>query len=308
MITYYYKQPRDETFVKKLTYSDGDWVYVEAPNKQELSGVCEHFKLNQQIVLQVQDNNTVPHVEKVGEYGYVFVRFPLSIDGSLTTAPMLFVIGKGAFLTISQYRVESCQKLVTKVSDYSTADHNELGLAIFNEIIKQYGTYVNQIGSKIEGIRSRLKGQTIGNKDFVDFVLIEGVLNEFVTVMRSTSVTLRSMTRAVHRKTVDEYNDIIKEIINNSQQSVDSCDLYAKSIVSIRDAYSTINSNSLNQTMKFLTIATLFVALPNCIYGMYGMNVPLPMQDKPWAYPLLFVISILMPVGVMVWAKKQKLL
>jgi magnesium transporter len=33
--------------------------------------------------------------------------------------------------------------------------------------------------------------------------------------------------------------------------------------------------------MKFLASMAIILSIPNIIYGMYGMNIPLPLQDLP---------------------------
>ena len=44
--------------------------------------------------------------------------------------------------------------------------------------------------------------------------------------------------------------------------------------------------------MKTLTALTLLIALPNVFYGMYGMNIGLPYQEYPLAYPIIIASSL----------------
>ena len=78
-----------------------------------------------------------------------------------------------------------------------------------------------------------------------------------------------------------------------------------KTIVNIREAYSTITSNELNRTMKILTVATMLMALPNVIFSMYGMNVNLPFAHHPLAY-FIVVGTTLLIVALAVWFAKKK--
>jgi magnesium transporter len=65
-------------------------------------------------------------------------------------------------------------------------------------------------------------------------------------------------------------------------------------INSIRNAYTTISNNTLNQRMKTLTLLTLLVALPNVFYGMFGMNVDLPFAQEPWAYAAITSFTVIL--------------
>ena len=58
---------------------------------------------------------------------------------------------------------------------------------------------------------------------------------------------------------VEEDQDIIEDLLLNNEQSIEACNSNIKSIVNIREAYSSISSNNLNRTMKILTGATVLI-------------------------------------------------
>ena len=57
------------------------------------------------------------------------------------------------------------------------------------------------------------------------------------------------------------------------------------------DAFREHNSNNLNVVMKVLTSLTILVALPNLIASFYGMNIGLPGQHRPDAFPIIATVS-----------------
>jgi len=65
------------------------------------------------------------------------------------------------------------------------------------------------------------------------------------------------------------------------------------------DAFASIISNNMNIVMKFLAAATIVIALPTLVASLFGMNVPVPMGDIPWAFPLIIVVS-LVPVLIVI--------
>jgi len=56
------------------------------------------------------------------------------------------------------------------------------------------------------------------------------------------------------------------------------------------DAFASIISNNLNGVMKALAALTIILNLPSIVAAFYGMNVPLPGGDHPFAF--LSVIGI----------------
>ncbi|NLE76054.1 MAG: magnesium transporter CorA family protein, partial [Chloroflexi bacterium] len=58
------------------------------------------------------------------------------------------------------------------------------------------------------------------------------------------------------------------------------------------DAFASIISNNLNAVMKILASITIVMSLPTMVASFYGMNVNLPLQNQPFAFPLTLGISI----------------
>ncbi len=100
--------------------------------------------------------------------------------------------------------------------------------------------------------------------------------------------------------------DLIEDLILNNEQLIEGGRSSVKSIVNIREAYSTIASTNLNRTMKILTAATVLIALPNVFFGMYGMNVILPFADQPWAYFLVVGVTIVVTIAVVMLARARR--
>lgn len=308
MIKYYSKKTKGSTTQELPKYSVGTWVSVESPTADELDQLSEVFMIDKRMVIEALDASAMPQITIANGLAYLYIRLPRQINDDIVTMPLLFAVSKDALITISAHHVPIYDRFLKDEIEYTTTERAQLGLLLFSEIGREYEKFINQIGRRIEAIRLKLRGQVISNNDFVDFVVIEGELNELATVMSSTAVMLKSMSGRSHTQNFDSYHDLIQEINQVNERAISNCGLYGKSISSIRDAYSTLSDNRLNQTMKILTVATLFVALPTSLYSMYGMNVTLPMQNEPWAFAFLILLSFGLPVTIMFWARRNKLL
>ena len=74
------------------------------------------------------------------------------------------------------------------------------------------------------------------------------------------------------------------------------------------DPYDSIISNNLNGVMKFLTSITIVLAIPTLIASLWGMNVPVPLQDNIFGFPILIIISIIVTLIAVIMLKKRDLL
>jgi Mg2+ and Co2+ transporter CorA len=101
--------------------------------------------------------------------------------------------------------------------------------------------------------------------------------------------------------------ETIEDLSLHLSQLIVSIGSNVQSVRSIQGAYSTIANNTVNQRMKALTVVTILLAIPNVFYGMYGMNIALPLQDEAWAYPAITGFTLLLILLVFVLARRYRL-
>ncbi len=307
MIKYYYKSLRSQQVQEMGGYKRGCWVYVEAPNPDEIDMLITKFKLDPGHIEDALDEDEMPRLEKEDNQSYIFVRYAYkNTDGELVTVPLLFVFSDDIVLTISLVHLPCLESFLAGKIEFATTQRAKLVLQILHQVVEQYDAYINSTSKQIKLIRSRLRGHEISNQDFIDFVVIEDELNEFLAALMPTNATLRRLLRGRYIPLFEEDQDIIEDLLLNNEQSIEACNSNIKSIVNIREAYSSISSNNLNRTMKRLTVFTVMIMLPSMFYGMYGMNVDLPGQHHPLAFTTLNIFIIVFCGGIYAVAKRKR--
>lgn len=308
MITYYYKNIRSKKLSIMNEYRAGSWICVESPSMEEIQQLTNRYQLDPGHMNDILDDDEMPRLEKEGEVTYIFVRYAYTNEeGELSTAPLLFVVSKEIFITIASQKLPRLARFTSGKIDFSTTQRTKLLLQIMDQIVDQYESFINNISRQIKMIRSRLRAQDVGNEDFIDFVVIEDELNEFLSAMLPTTAILRRLMLGRHLPLFADDEDLVEDLLLNNEQSIEGCRSNVKSIVNIREAYATITSNNLNRTMKILTAATMLIALPNVFFGMYGMNIELPFQQQPWAYVFVLGLTLSATVVVIVLARTRRI-
>lgn len=305
MIKYYYKNLRSKQVSELEDYQPGSWVCVQKPTEDEIAFLVKRFKLDPGHLEDAMDEDEMPRLEKEGDKSYIFMRYAYTNDElELTTSPLLFIVGPDILITIALRDLPRLQRFMNGKVEFATTQRTKLVLQILNQIVDEYEAFINNISRQTKVIRSRLRGHEISNQDFVDFVLIEDELNEFLSALLPTTAILRRLLLGKHIQLYEEDQDLVEDLLLNNEQSIESCNSNIKTIINIREAYSTINSNNLNRSMKVLTAFTVLITLPNVVYGMYGMNIPLPFQHAPWAY--WFVLPLSIGLSWLVWLVARK--
>ncbi len=289
MISYYYRNIKDEQLRKLKEFKIGSWVDVENPTQQEIAQLSKILGLEESLIHDALDPYEAPRVEVEKGIVYVFTRYPVIDTTHAMTLPILIVIGEQFFLTVCTQQCPILAQTREMKNLYST-QKTKLFLQVFSQITTSFTTFLYQMN---KGIRiSMLKLERITNDDIVKFVRYEGILSDFLYSMEQTHSVLKNVLSGKFLPLYDQDEDLAEDIALNYGQLMEMCRSNLRTIANIRTAYSTIMTNTLNRTMKLLTSLTILVTIPTMIASLYGMNVPLPGADSPMAFFWILGVTV----------------
>lgn len=309
MIKYYYKSLRSQELKEFDASKRGAWVYVENPTHKEVAHLVKQFNLSEGHVADALDEDEMPRLERENDQTYIFVRAAYTTaNGEVDTVPLLFIFASDVIITVSLKKLGCLDMFLNNRVEFATTQRTKMVLQVMHQIVEQYDSYITLASKQIKAIRSRLRGHEISNQDFIDFVTIEDELNEFLSALMPTNATLRRLSLGRHIQLFEEDQDLVEDLLLSNEQSIEACRSNVKSIINIRQAYSSISSNNLNRTMKILTLVTVIIALPNTFFGMYGMNINLPFQDIAGVYFGIVITTLVAIFGIVAFLKNRRII
>ena len=122
----------------------------------------------------------------------------------------------------------------------------------------------------------------------------------FVTNLRANSILMMKIKRINFLKTKEDehLNDFLEDIIVDNSQASEMSNIYTNIINGTMEAFASIISNNLNVVMQRLTAVTIVLMVPTLVASFYGMNVSLPFEKSPSAFPIIMFISIILSLVV----------
>jgi magnesium transporter len=145
------------------------------------------------------------------------------------------------------------------------------------------------------------------NEELFQLMRIQKSLVYFVTALRSNELLLMKLARTNFLQLSEEEKDFLEDLVIETSQALETANTYTNILVSTLDAFASIISNNQNEVLKRLTTITLFLSIPVLIASIYGMNVPLPFQNSPFAFwiPIAISLIILAYVAVKFFSRKK---
>ncbi len=297
MISIYYRNLRDKQIQELDKYRIGSWIHTEAPTDEDLKYLVEKHNLDESLLKDATDEYEVPRTEVEDGVIYIFSRYPFKRNDQILTSPILFVIQESHVVTVTKEKFPLMDTFL-KRNVFFTTQKTKLFLQLFSLINSSYNSYLHSISRETR--TSSYDLERISNKDIALFVRYERVLNDFHLALVRTNAVLNNLMSHNMLRLYEEDRDLLEDLFLNNEQLIQLSKENLKSIVNIRDAYSTIMTHNTNRVIRFFTSVTVILTIPTIIASIYGMNVQLPYQQSPSAFLGIMIIISLISIGLVV--------
>ena len=221
----------------------------------------------------------------------------------------------------SRIETEDDQILILVVADFSSYNHRFFSTFkktrfLFQILYKSatlYLKYIRIIIKRTDELEQHLR-KSMENSELFNLLDLQKSLTYFTTSLRSNYIVtekllrLRSTNQSGHLiKLYEEDEDLLEDVIIEYKQAIEMVEMYSHILNSMMEVFASIISNNLNLVMKFLASVTIILAIPTTIGGLWGMNVPVPLEGNEFGFVTITSIALLISVGTGYWLWKRRM-
>ncbi len=293
----------------------GCWINMINPTVEEIKKVCKATKIKEDFIKDSLDYEEKARIDDEEDDGTILFIVDVPIiekekeAENYTTMPLgMIVVRDEYFITVSLKKnliIESFEK--KRIKGFSTYKKSRFLLQIMFTNASKYLTYLKQINKETEIAESTLKN-SMKNKELLKLLSLEKSLVYFTTSLKSNELVMEKTLRGKILKLYEEDEDILEDAIVENKQAIEMSKIYSDILNGTMEAYASIISNNLNGVMKFLTSITIILAIPTLISSLWGMNVPVPLQNHPYGFIILVTICIIVTLIAVFMLKRRDLL
>ncbi|MEE3420411.1 MAG: magnesium transporter CorA family protein [Lachnospiraceae bacterium] len=274
------------------------WIKLTRPTMEECAQVARAYDIELADVRAALDDEESSRIER--EPGYTLVLIDISIDEvrndrlSYTTIPLGIIVLPTVFITVCAQESNVLTKFLDQgVRNFSTEHRNRMASQMVLQIALDYQRRLRRIDRARTDIEEKINDKTMKENDLMDLHELESSLVYFATSLRKNAVVLKKMHLAAKARHADETNiEMLEDAITENEQAIEMTSIYRDIIEGTSTLLSTIMDNRLNDVMKYLTSITLVLAIPTIIGGIWGMNVPVPMQSSPYGFAVICISMV----------------
>ena len=269
------------------------WIDVTDPTGDEIRRISDELKIPLDDILDSLDPDERPRFEDEDDYFLLMYRMPMvegQRSGVYITAPVGFFVRKKKLVTVHTNKVDLVSYFSQRKRRREIKSSHEILVAILGTNVRRLDIFLRQVQQKLTAFRSTIvrsmkeeaaqEAYQLSN-DLIFFdASIFGNLNALTQM-------LRHRTKGFSKALMERLEDI--EI--DTKQQHDTAYMYREMLSTTLEAYQSSISNNLNLVLKILASISLILMLPTLIASLYGMNVGLPLENNPYAFWIIAVIS-----------------
>lgn len=304
MLEIYFKTVRDLEFGKIDHFRPGSWIYVRDASAEEVQKIADLTQIDIIDLKDSLDKYELPRIEHIAGNVIFFVRHPSDREVGLYTETLTMVLTQEYVIAISPSRSEIVEHLIASNTSLGTTQKAKLILHILLKITQDYTNSIKRLRHSTLGLE--MANQKIDSDAIFLLTKNEEILNQFLTSLVPMRHLLETMANGRFVNFYEKDLDLLQDLMIAIKQSEDVCAVNIKSIRSLRDSYHIIFTNDVNRTIKLLTALTILFSIPTIIASIYGMNVPLPLQTRPYAFLGILLLTSVVSIGSFWWFKLRR--
>ena len=281
----------DDTLTEIPTFEEGIWLNMVNPTPEEITLVEEKLAVNPDFIRVALDDDERAHTEREDDQTLIIVDTPFwdTERKMYSTMPLAIIITPQAFLTV-------CLREATVLNDFTKTKvkhfYTQYKARFVLQILYRNATKFFQSLRTIDKLSNQVERElhvSMRNKELIDMLALEKSLVFFSTALRSNEMLLEKLLKYKYITNYQDDRDLLEDVIIENKQAMEMCNIYSSILSGTMDAFASVISNNLNIVMKILTSITLVMAIPNIVFGLFGMNVVLPFTESP--YGLLIILA-----------------
>ena len=301
--------------VHRPSWSQVRWIDVVGLSQMDvIRAIAVKYQLHPLAVEDVLHTVERPKAEDFPASGdlpgrlFVVARAIDQRKGKLHSDQVSMFLGRTTLLTFQDVHRSDLEPIRQRIklegSRLRQNDASFLLYVLLDGIVDGYFPPLEHYSDRLEDLEEELV-----DKPSQDTLQQVHAIKRDLMVIRRTVWPMReliaNLQKDKHECLSQESQTYLRDVYDHCGSIIDLIETYREIASAIAETYITVVSNRTNDIVKVLTIiGTIFIPL-TFLAGVYGMNMPIPENASPLAYPLFWATCIVLSGGMLLWFRRR---
>jgi magnesium transporter len=298
-----------ELHIETLKWGKITWVNVENPSSGDMQYLAKNYLFHPLELEDCLSRIERPKIDEHENYLFIVVHFPVYDKKTQVTVPSQVSIFIAADLLVTVHTgtlkplanlFNNCQQNEAARNENMSRSTGYLLYRVLDRLVDYCFPIVRKIMSNAEEIEEDLFSYP--DKDSVreisilrrDIVSTRRIIRPQRTILKSLEIKEYPFLK----EDLDVYFGDIGDHIGKLTETLDEYDEVVEGLNATSDS---LFSHRTNQVIKILTLLGTIILPMLVIQGLYSMNVPLPMQDSPWVFLVIILVTLSVSASMIIY-------
>ena len=281
-----------------MHFGDNTWININSDLISEYSSIYDTYGIDDEMIEYALDKNERAHMEYNRRTKTLVVIYNVlnlsKEENHYETIPLTFIVRQNQIVTISNSQNEYIIDAIVEELE-ENLHWNVFNLLLHSLFIisEHYFPVIEKLNKEQQNVSKLLRKKTTKNNLFALSDLEIGGMY-LVSATKQNAVVLEQLkTQQAFKKFDDFEREQLEDNIIEAKQLVEMTDLHLQILRQISGTYNNVLNNNLNDTMKFLTVISILMTIPDIVTGFFGMNVQIPLTELRYGWAIiLFIIAL----------------
>lgn len=264
-----------------------------------------HYVSNDNLMKYLMDDNEITLLVNLYKTEMMILSLPVFIENHFFFRRLLMITEEDSgniFLIYNEdlLIIDAFEKFI-----YGKHRVKSVKASMFFIVVNAFLDFVNFLKFRFEDIEGQVVNEKFVASNIINLMLYDTILQKASPNLEGIGMLVEETSKKLGVEDVELANSLISlkvEIVQIRGLVRGLSDLSDN----ISHSIDSINNYRLNIVMRTLTILTVCLAIPTMFAGLYGMNVPLPFQDRNYITFGIFGLSMAIIIGVLYVFKRRK--
>jgi magnesium transporter len=282
-----------------------EWIDIVSPGHEEIISLAEKYGLAPESVEDVLQPEHLPKYERLKNYAIIIFRMynvkresEADTVKELTNKLVIFISEK-YILTVHKYSWDALEKIAGSTDEFENP--NQVLCSLSTAVLQSFDEPATRLSRTIDYYEELvfLKERKVPLLKSLYF------LKRKVDVIRSILLHTGDVIEYLHPEgSMDAATRNIRDLYVKQLSVFNNL---ADNTTHLLNIYFNISSQRTNDTIRVLTIFSVFFMPLTFIVGVYGMNFDfMPELRFKWGYAAVWIVMLVVILCIYIWFKRKK--
>ncbi|NUM51487.1 MAG: magnesium/cobalt transporter CorA [Flavobacteriales bacterium] len=308
---FFYSSENADEVLKKINPAHQSWFNVVGLTQIEtISKIGSYFSLHHLLLEDILNTDQRAKSDVYEQQISITLKVLNKLENeNIEYEQISLVLGKNYIISFQEKEGDMFSNIRNRLNTTGSNVRNKnteyLFYRLLDHVVDSYFSILEKLGERIELLENEM------NKPSRISVNKIHELRRELIIIRKNIYPLREALNKLIKDDAgllsSETERYLGDVYDHCLIIIETLETYRELASGLTEFYMSTVSNKMNEVIKTLTIiSTIFIPL-TFLVGVYGMNFKyMPEIDKPYAYPIVWGIMLLIAVAMLVYFKVKK--